>query len=80
MTNQTQNQSKNQMTNHRIIQKPLPYLLKKDVIYKVLKCPKETIIPTNDIELWKKIQTFEDNEWTQKYHDPDPNKKFFGGK
>ena len=32
------------------------------------------------VELWKKIQTFEDNEWTQKYHDPDPNKKFFGGK
>ena len=32
------------------------------------------------IELWQKIKTFEDKEWTQKYHDPDPNKKCFGGR
>ena len=32
------------------------------------------------IELWKKIKTFEDKEWTKKYHDPDPNKKCFGGR
>ena len=31
---------------------PYLYLLKKEIIYKVLKCPKETIIPTNDIEAW----------------------------
>ena len=32
------------------------------------------------VELWKKIETFEDAEWTKKYHDPDPLKKSFGGK
>ncbi len=31
------------------------------------------------IELWKKIKTFEDKKWTKKYHDPNPNKKCFGG-
>jgi len=32
------------------------------------------------VELWQKIKTFEDKEWTKKYHDPDPNKKCFGGR
>ena len=32
------------------------------------------------VELWRKIKTFEDKKWTKKYHDPDPNKKCFGGK
>ena len=32
------------------------------------------------IELWKKIKTLEDKKWTKKYHDPNPNKKCFGGK
>ena len=32
------------------------------------------------IELWKKIKTFEDKKWTKKYHDPNPNKKCFGGR
>ncbi len=32
------------------------------------------------VELWKKIKTFEDKKWTKKYHDPNPNKKCFGGK
>lgn len=32
------------------------------------------------IELWHKIKTHEDPVWTQRYHDPDPNKKSFGGK
>ena len=32
------------------------------------------------IELWKKIKTLEDKEWTKKYHDADPQKKCFGGK
>jgi len=32
------------------------------------------------IDLWKKIKTFEDKKWTKKYHDPNPNKKCFGGK
>ena len=32
------------------------------------------------VELWHKIQTFEDKEWTKKYHETDPAKKCFGGK
>ena len=32
------------------------------------------------VKLWKKIKTFEDKKWTKKYHDPDPNKKSFGGR
>ena len=32
------------------------------------------------VELWKKIETFEDPQWTKKYHDPDPRSKSFGGK
>ena len=32
------------------------------------------------IEIWKKVKTFEDQFWTQKYHDPDPKQKSFGGK
>jgi 2-methylcitrate dehydratase len=32
------------------------------------------------VTLWKKIKTFEDKEWTKKYHDKDPKKKCFGGR
>ena len=32
------------------------------------------------VELWQKIETFEDPQWTKKYHDPDPQNKSFGGK
>ena len=32
------------------------------------------------IRIWQKIKTFEDSEWTKRYHDPDPRKKCFGGK
>ena len=32
------------------------------------------------VELWKKIKTFEDKNWTKKYHDPNPKRKCFGGK
>jgi 2-methylcitrate dehydratase len=32
------------------------------------------------VKLWKKIKTFEDAEWTKKYHHPDPKQKCFGGK
>ena len=32
------------------------------------------------IKLWNKISTVEDPLWTNKYHDPDPNNKAFGGK
>ncbi len=31
------------------------------------------------IDLWKKIITYEDKKWTKKYHDPNPEKKCFGG-
>ena len=32
------------------------------------------------VELWRKISTKEDPKWTEKYHDPNPNNKCFGGK
>ena len=32
------------------------------------------------VVLWKKISTRENKKWTKKYHDPNPNKKCFGGK
>ena len=32
------------------------------------------------VELWKKIETFEDSEWTKKYHDPNPRNRCFGGR
>lgn len=31
------------------------------------------------VRLWHKIRTVEDTKWTDAYHDPDPNKKRFGG-
>jgi 2-methylcitrate dehydratase len=31
-------------------------------------------------ELWRKITTVEDPEWTRRYHDPDPAKRSFGGR
>ena len=35
---------------------------------------------SSTVDLWQKIKTFEDKEWTKKYHDPDPSNKCFGGK
>ena len=32
------------------------------------------------VALWHKIETVEDPKWTQRYHDPDPAKKAFGGR
>ncbi|MEM7751258.1 MAG: MmgE/PrpD family protein [Pseudomonadota bacterium] len=32
------------------------------------------------IRLWHKISTVEDPRWTDRYHDPDANKKAFGGR
>ncbi len=32
------------------------------------------------VKLWRKIETFEDKNWTEKYHDPDPANKCFGGR
>ena len=32
------------------------------------------------VELWQKISTREDARWTEKYHDPNPENKCFGGK
>ena len=43
--------------------------------YKSERAKKESTV-----ELWKKIKTFEEKEWTKKYHDKDPKKKCFGGK
>ena len=32
------------------------------------------------IQVWRKISTAEDPEWTRRYHDPDPAKRSFGGR
>ncbi|GAA1956895.1 MmgE/PrpD family protein [Microbacterium deminutum] len=32
------------------------------------------------VELWNKITTAEDEEWTRRYHSEDPNEKAFGGR
>ncbi|NQZ02593.1 MAG: MmgE/PrpD family protein, partial [Bdellovibrionales bacterium] len=32
------------------------------------------------VALWHKIRTVEDPKWTERYHDPDPDKKAFGGR
>ncbi|MEO1015628.1 MAG: MmgE/PrpD family protein [Pseudomonadota bacterium] len=32
------------------------------------------------VRLWHKISTIEDPKWTERYHDPDPNKKAFGAR
>jgi len=32
------------------------------------------------VELWHKITTAEDAEWTRRYHSEDPNEKAFGGR
>ncbi|MEU1971538.1 MmgE/PrpD family protein [Microbacterium sp. NPDC019599] len=32
------------------------------------------------VELWQKITTAEDPEWTRRYHSEDPNEKAFGGR
>ncbi len=32
------------------------------------------------VELWHKISTIEDEEWTRRYHSTDPNEKAFGAK
>jgi 2-methylcitrate dehydratase len=31
------------------------------------------------VALWRKVRTLEDQEWTRRYHDPDPDKRAFGG-
>ncbi|MFE3720379.1 MmgE/PrpD family protein [Streptomyces cyaneofuscatus] len=32
------------------------------------------------VELWQRISTVEDPEWTRRYHDPDPERRAFGGR
>ncbi|MBT1185520.1 MmgE/PrpD family protein [Streptomyces sp. CJ_13] len=32
------------------------------------------------VELWKKISTVEDPEWTRRYHEADPSRRAFGGR
>ena len=32
------------------------------------------------VELWRKISTVEEPEWTRRYHDPDPGRRAFGGR
>ncbi|MFB7630268.1 MmgE/PrpD family protein [Streptomyces sp. NPDC056149] len=32
------------------------------------------------VALWRRISTVEDPEWTRRYHDPDPQRRAFGGR
>ncbi|MEW2129987.1 MmgE/PrpD family protein [Streptomyces sp. NPDC005435] len=32
------------------------------------------------VALWRKISTVEDPEWTRRYHEPDPDRRAFGGR
>ncbi|WP_019436009.1 MmgE/PrpD family protein [Streptomyces sp. AA0539] len=32
------------------------------------------------VELWRRISTVEDPEWTRRYHDPDPDRRAFGAR
>lgn len=32
------------------------------------------------VDLWRKISTVEEPEWTRRYHDPDPGRRAFGGR
>jgi 2-methylcitrate dehydratase len=41
--------------------------------------PERAARPTA-ISLWRKIGTFEDSEWTARYHHPDPAERAFGGR
>jgi 2-methylcitrate dehydratase len=34
---------------------------------------------SSTLELWRKIRTVEDPEWTKRYHEPDPARRAFGG-
>lgn len=35
---------------------------------------------SDTVDLWSKIKTSEENFWTKAYHNPDPQKRFFGGR
>jgi 2-methylcitrate dehydratase len=41
---------------------------------------KERANRADTVSLWHKITTVEDEKWTKKYHDPNPDFKAFGGK
>jgi 2-methylcitrate dehydratase len=41
--------------------------------------PKRAARP-DTVKLWHKVSTVEDPEWTKRYHEPDPNKRAFGGR
>lgn len=40
----------------------------------------ERALRPDTVELWHKMSTVEDPEWTKRYHDPDPKRKAFGGR
>jgi len=35
---------------------------------------------SSTVALWRKVRTVEDPAWTQRYHEPDPGKRAFGGR
>lgn len=41
---------------------------------------RERATRASTVKLWQKVRTVEDPQWTQWYHEQDPNKKRFGGR
>jgi 2-methylcitrate dehydratase len=62
----------------------LPYIfavaLQDGAWHHVKSYAKERAARPDTVQLWQKITTVEDPEWTRRYHDPDPAKRAFGGR
>jgi len=62
----------------------LPYIfavaLQDGAWHHIKSYAKERAARPDTVELWQKITTVEDPEWTRRYHDPDPAKRAFGGR
>ena len=62
----------------------LPYIfavtLQDGGWHHVASYARERATRPDTVELWRKITTAEDPEWTRRYHDPDPARRAFGGR
>jgi 2-methylcitrate dehydratase len=41
---------------------------------------KERANRPSTVDLWRRVSTAEDEDWTRRYHEPDPAKRAYGGK
>ncbi len=62
----------------------LPYIfavaLQDGTWHHVRSYERERATRADTVELWRKITTAEDGEWTRRYHDADPARRAFGGR